>query len=89
MINYTSTRDEVLRCVIEMQQNLKLMPIFRSVCEIVISSLLALSCLSISLSVRPSVPPSAWNNSASTGGIFMKFNIRLFFEDLSRRFKFH
>ena len=34
--------------------------------------LLALSCLS----VRPSV----WNNSAPTGRIFMKFDIRVFFE---------
>jgi hypothetical protein len=25
--------------------------------------------------VRPSVPPSVWNNSAPTGRIFMKFRI--------------
>jgi hypothetical protein len=31
----------------------------------------------------------AWNNSASTGRIFMKFDIRVFFENLSRKFKFH
>jgi hypothetical protein len=43
--------------------------------------LLASSCLS--------VRPSAWNNSAPTGRIFMKFNIRGFFENLSRKLKFH
>ena len=36
------------------------------------------------MSVRPSVRPPAWNNSAATGRIFMKF-----FENLSRKFKFH
>jgi hypothetical protein len=35
------------------------------------------------------VCPSAWKNSASTGRIFMKFDISTFFEDLSRKFKFH
>jgi hypothetical protein len=32
---------------------------------------------------------SAWNNSASTGRIFMKYDIWMFFENLSRKFKFH
>jgi hypothetical protein len=32
---------------------------------------------------------SAWNNSAPTGRIFMKFGIWGFFEDLSRKLKFH
>jgi len=32
---------------------------------------------------------SEWNNSAVTGQIFMKFDIRVFFEDLSRKLKFH
>jgi hypothetical protein len=32
---------------------------------------------------------SAWNNSAPTGRIFMKFNIWVFFENLSRKLKFH
>ena len=36
-----------------------------------------------------SVCPSARNNSASTGRIFMKFDIWVFFENLSRIFKFH
>jgi hypothetical protein len=36
-----------------------------------------------------SVCPSAWNNSASTGRIVMKFYISGFFENLSRKFKFH
>jgi hypothetical protein len=39
--------------------------------------LLALSC------------PSRCNNSASTGQIFMKFDILIFFENLSRKLKFH
>ena len=40
-----------------------------------------LSCLSVC--------PSAWKNSAPTGRIFMKFDIWLFFENLSREFKVH
>ena len=41
----------------------------------------ASSCLSVRL--------SAWNNSAHTGRIFVKFAIWVFFENLSSRFKFH
>jgi len=41
------------------------------------------------LHVWPSVRLSAWNNSAPTGRIFMKFDIQVFFENLSRKFKFH
>jgi len=37
----------------------------------------------------PSVPLSAWNNSAPTGRIFMKFGIWVFFEHLSRKFQLH
>ena len=37
----------------------------------------------------PSVRPSAWSNSAPTGRIFMKFDMRVFFETRSRKFKFH
>ena len=33
--------------------------------------------------------PSAWNNSAPTWRIFMKFDIWVFFGNLSRKFKFH
>jgi hypothetical protein len=32
--------------------------------------------------VCPSVPPPAWNNSASTKRIFVKFDILVFFENL-------
>jgi hypothetical protein len=32
---------------------------------------------------------SAWNSSAPTGQIFMKFDVRAFFEKLSRKFQFH
>jgi hypothetical protein len=36
-----------------------------------------------------SVRPSARKNSAPTGRVFMIFYIRIFFENLQRRFKFH
>ena len=51
--------------------------------------LLASSCLSVRPSFAPSVRPSAWNNSASTGRIFMKFDIWLLFENLSKKLKVH
>jgi hypothetical protein len=35
------------------------------------------------------VRPSAWNNSAPTKVIFIKFDIVIFFENLSRKFKYH
>jgi len=35
------------------------------------------------------VRPFAWNNSAPTGWIFIKFDIWVFFENLSRIFQFH
>ena len=35
------------------------------------------------------VRPSAWNNSAPTGRIYMKFYIWVWFEELWRTFKFH
>ena len=48
--------------------------------------LLASSCLSVCLSVRP----WAWNNSASTGRIFMKLDtFEYFFENPSGKFTFH
>ena len=40
---------------------------------------------SLCLSIRP----SAWSNSAPTGRIFMKFDIWVFFENLSGKFSFH
>jgi hypothetical protein len=43
-------------------------------------SLLASSCLSIRLQ---------GTNKAPTGGMFMQFDIRVFFENLSKNFKFH
>jgi len=36
----------------------------------------------------PSVRLSAWNNSAPTGWIFMKFEIWVYFENMSRKLKF-
>ena len=38
---------------------------------------------------RPSFRPSAWNNSAPTGRILIRFDILAFFENLSRKFMFH
>jgi len=46
-------------------------------------------CLSLRLSACPYVCLSAWNYLAPAGRIFMKFNIWVFFEKLSRRFKSH
>jgi hypothetical protein len=43
--------------------------------------LLASSCLH--------VRPSAWDNSALTGRIFMRFDVYVFLETLSKKFKFH
>jgi hypothetical protein len=45
--------------------------------------------LSFVMSVRLSVCPSTWNNSAPTGRIFMKFYYRVFFDKLSRKSKFN
>ena len=42
----------------------------------------------ISFVVFLSVRPSAWNNSAPTGRIFLKFDIRVFFEKLSKKFTY-
>jgi len=39
--------------------------------------------------IYPSVCLSAWNNSASTGRIFIKFHLRLFLKSLSIKFKFY
>ena len=36
-----------------------------------------------------SVCLSAWNNSAPTGRSFTTFDVRVFFENMSRTFKFH
>jgi len=36
-----------------------------------------------------SVCPSAWSNSARPGRICLKFYLRVFFENLSRKFKIH
>jgi hypothetical protein len=40
------------------------------------------------MNVRPSARPPAFSNSAPTGRIVMKFEISVFFENLSRKFKF-
>ena len=45
--------------------------------------------MSVCLSFCPYVRPSAWNNSAATGWIFMKLDIWVLFQNRSRNFKFH
>ena len=45
--------------------------------------------MSFVVSVCLSVCPSSWNNSSPTVRIFMIFDISVFFEYLSRKFKFH
>jgi len=45
--------------------------------------------ISFVISFHPSVYLSAWNNSALTARIFMKFCTWIFFETLSRKSKFH
>jgi len=44
--------------------------------------------INFAMPVRLSVCLSAWNNSAPIGRIFVKFYILVFFENLSRKFKF-
>jgi hypothetical protein len=41
------------------------------------------------VSVLPSASPSAWNDSAPTGRILIKFDIWVFFENIWSKFKFH
>jgi len=64
-----------------LQQNV----VYRAHSQICDKRLFASSCLS----VRKYVRPSAWNNSAPTGRIFIKFDIWVFLENLSRKFNFH
>ena len=45
--------------------------------------------MSVCLSASLPVSPSTWNNSAAIGRIFIKFNIRVSFKNLSRTFRFH
>jgi len=46
---------------------------------------LRIATISFVISVCPSERLPAWNNSASTGRVFLKFNIRVFFENMSRK----
>jgi len=59
---------------------------FSQFCE---KRFLSSSCLSVYLSACPSIRLSAWNNSAPTGRIFTKFDIRGFVENPSRKLKLH
>jgi len=40
------------------------------------------------ISFAMSVRPTAWYNSSSTGWIFMKYGIEVFFQNMSRKLKF-
>jgi hypothetical protein len=64
--------------------------LFTKLRKATISFVLSVSvCLSVCSSFRLSVRPSTWNNSASTGRIFVKFDIWILFENTSKTFKFH
>jgi hypothetical protein len=55
-----------------------------------IEALVILNCrIRQSLLHAASVYPSAWSNSTPTGRIFITSDILVFFEVLSRKFKFH
>jgi len=45
--------------------------------------------MSVSFVMYVCLCPSARNNSAPTGGIFMKYDICVFFENVSKNFKFY
>ena len=51
--------------------------------------LLAVSYISVCLPVRLPACTSAWNNSAPTERIFVKFDVWKFFKNLARKFKFY
>ena len=69
-----------VRCVAYL---LLLGPFLGSFVEFVKATLsFVMSCLS----VRPCVRPSAWNKSAPTGRIFIKFDKSVFGENLLRKF---
>ena len=78
-------RDQSLNSSIRLQICVQLnngsLFIFRRFSQICKKRLLASSCLS--------VRSSACNNSALTSRIFMKFYIAIFFENMSRKIKFH
>ena len=48
---------------------------------------LSQNCKKATISFVMSVRPSAWNNSALTGRLFIRFDIWGFFENLSRKLK--
>jgi hypothetical protein len=45
--------------------------------------------ISFVIYIRPPVYQSAWNNSTTTGRIFMQIGSSVFSENLSRKFNFH
>jgi hypothetical protein len=63
----------------EGSQDLSVNRRFSKILKKTISLVMSVDCLS--------VHPSAWKNSTPTGLIFMKFDIWVFFENLSRNFK--
>jgi len=63
--------------------------VFPHVCLSVRSSVYPHVCLSVRSSVYPRVCLFAWNNSALTARIFMKFAIWWYLENVSRKFTFY
>jgi hypothetical protein len=71
----------IIKCNDFQRPALKIFTPFQAFSQNCEKRLLALSCLSVRF--------SAWKFSASTGRNFIKLYIRVFFENLSRNFKFH
>jgi len=74
---------EVLRCNVLTTLTMTFVVIL-SAFEKLQKQMLASSCLSVK-----SLRPSTWNTSAPTGRISTKFDIWLFFENLTRKFNFY
>ena len=79
------SRNRITCLTLQEHDDDNLLQIFRRVRKIAKKRLLASSCMF----VCPSFLPCAWNNSAPTGWIFMKFDIWVFFKHMSKKFKFH
>jgi len=78
----TKTRDRALPAVSSPRKLRSFLPYIR-----VLDAFVKLRKTTVSFIL--SVHPSVWNNSAPTRRIFKKFCISLFFENPSRKFKFH
>jgi hypothetical protein len=66
---------QVFYCQVESHMSVNVKVHFQGRSQNCEKRLLGSSCSPVSLSVRPSIRPPAWNNSAPTGRIFMQFDI--------------